>query len=435
MHMPPSLLTQTDLFLCSLEGEVTEVNDHIVACRPANPGYRWGNFLQLEGPPEAEELDALCAAFRDHFAPHPEIGHTTLRWDGEALSNAAAERALAIGFVQEGGLEMVADRMEIVPSKDLNVRALDPVRDCEAMVALNIDCDASWTEASEDYRQFRERMRSAWWTWHRAGAARWWGAFLDNVLVGQCGMVRCPDGLGRFQEVETHPAHRRRGVCATLVSTVGRHALDRGCRAVLLGADPEGPALGLYTRLGFRPGALQHGLILADSEVQIRLERPADWAEVASITTAAFGQPEEAALVDALRGEPEVLSLVAERDGTLLGHALFSPVEGHDANGGNRRGIALGPIAVRPSQQGVGIGSLLIRDGLQRCRDAGWTAAFVLGSPGYYGRFGWRSAETWGLQCVWPVPSGIFQATELVPGGLAGWTGRVHYHTAFDDVS
>jgi len=434
MASPHSDLTLTDLYLCSLEGEVTHGADHIVACRPDNPGYRWGNFLLLPGPPEARELDRQIEIFRERFARYPQMTHVTLRWDGAPLSESSAAGARAQRFVQEGGLEMIAEHMDPVTSPDISVRPLDMVRDREAIVALNIACDATEATASDAYRLFRERMRSAWWTWHSAGAAGWWGAFLGDVLVGQCGMVTCPDGLGRFQEVETHPAHRRRGVCATLVTTAGRHALSNGCRAVLLGADAEGPALGLYTRLGFRPGALQHGLILAESEVQVRPEHAADWAEVHSITTAAFGQPEEAALIAALRGEPGVLSLVAERDGTLLGHALFSPVEGRDRGGETQRAIALGPVAVRPSQQGTGVGSLLIRDGLQRCRDAGWEAAFVLGSPTFYSRFGWRSAEVRGLTCRWPVPPGIFQAMELVTGGLTAWSGPVHYHRAFDDL-
>ena len=106
-------------------------------------------------------------------------------------------------------------------------------------------------------------MRQEWWTWHSLGAARWWGAFLDGELVGQCGMVLCPNGLGRFQAVETHPDHRRQGVGSKLVTTVGHEArTNGGCRSVILGADPKGPALNLYRTLGLRDGATQHGLVL-----------------------------------------------------------------------------------------------------------------------------------------------------------------------------
>jgi putative acetyltransferase len=90
---------------------------------------------------------------------------------------------------------------------------------------------------------------------------------------------------------------------------------------------------------------------------------------------------------------------------------------------------------LRPSQQREGVGSALIRDGIERCRDTGWTAAFVLGDPDYYHRFGWSSAADWGLRCKWEVPAPIFQAMELVPDGLSGWNGLVTYHPVFETVS
>ena len=62
---------------------------------------------------------------------------------------------------------------------------------------------------------------------------------LRDAFAMLAAMVDCPDGMARFQSVETHPDHRRAGVCSTLVSTVGRDALERGFTQVLLGADAE----------------------------------------------------------------------------------------------------------------------------------------------------------------------------------------------------
>jgi len=141
-----------------------------------------------------------------------------------------------------------------------------------------------------------------------------------------------------------------------------------------------------------------------------------------------------AALIEALRGTPGVISLVAERSGSLLGHALFSPVSGQGPNGAAQAGIALGPVAVRPEQQRLGVGTALILEGLGRCRAAGWTAAFVLGDPAYYSRFGWQPAAQWELRCQWEVPPTAFQAMDLVPESLSGWQGLVRYHPEFDDL-
>jgi putative acetyltransferase len=68
--------------------------------------------------------------------------------------------------------------------------------------------------------------------------------------------------------------------------------------------------------------------------MDIRSERPADWQEIRAVNLAAFETSIEADLVDALRRYAEpIISLVAEDDGRLIGHILFSPVTliGHSA--------------------------------------------------------------------------------------------------------
>jgi predicted N-acetyltransferase YhbS len=88
----------------------------------------------------------------------------------------------------------------------------------------------------------------------------------------------------------------------------------------------------------------------------IRSERDDDRAAVRAVELAAFGQDVEADIVDALRDDPAwALSLVAEVDGEIVGHLLFSR--------GSRGVMTLGPLAVRPSHQRRGIGSALMREG------------------------------------------------------------------------
>ena len=433
--MNHSPLTQTDLALTALDGVVETLDGMIVARRPNNPTYRWGNYLLLPRPPEAEELTSLTEEFERRFGDDPETKHVTLRWDGPSLSAPAESLARERGMIPDRGLEMMAEALSAPHNPDVVVRELDMVRDRAEIVALNTACDPSERQGKEDYLQFKERMRREWWAWHRLGAARWWGAFLGEELVGQCGMIPCPGGLGRFQSVETHPDHRRKGVCSNLVATVGNEALTNGgCRSVLLGADMEGPALGLYRSLGFNDGVTQHALVLGGDSMNIRLETRADHAEVRSIVTRAFGRTDEASVIDVLRSEAGVISLVAERDGLIMGHALFSPVSNHDASTTLREGIALGPVAVRPSEQGRGVGSALIRDGLERCKQAGWSAIFVLGDPEFYQRFGWSAAAQWGLRSRWKVRPETFQGMELIPGALDGWRGLVRYHPVFDSL-
>lgn len=163
----------------------------------------------------------------------------------------------------------------------------------------------------------------------------------------------------------------------------------------------------------------------------VRAEEPRDHAHVRAIQTAAFGRPDEARLVDALRGAgAELISLVAEEDGRVLGHALFSPVAIEGAPDAPAC-CALGPVGVEPDAQGEGIGSALIREGLARAREAGFAAAFVLGSPAYYGRFGFLPAAPRGLHYVSEAHDPAFQVQELAAGALAGLRGFVRYAEAF----
>lgn len=166
----------------------------------------------------------------------------------------------------------------------------------------------------------------------------------------------------------------------------------------------------------------------------VRDETPADRAHVRRVNEAAFGAPQEADLVDALRAEGvATVSLVAEEDGEIVGHILFSPVTVEGA-GTPPLGLGLAPMAVIPSRQRQGIGSRLARAGLDRCRARGAGFVVVLGHPAYYPRFGFVPASRFGLRCEYDAPDEAFMAMELVERALEGLTGLVRYHPAFGGV-
>jgi putative acetyltransferase len=165
--------------------------------------------------------------------------------------------------------------------------------------------------------------------------------------------------------------------------------------------------------------------------VKIRDERPGDEAAIFAVNEAAFGRPDEAELVDALRREgASIVSLVAEIDDEIVGHILFTEVtlEPPRAVGDV---IGLAPMAVRPGLQRGGIGSLLVEDGLRRCGKLGYGAAVVLGHPRYYPRFGFLPAHRFGLRCEFKSTPEAFMAIELAAGGLEGPPATVRYHAAF----
>jgi putative acetyltransferase len=164
----------------------------------------------------------------------------------------------------------------------------------------------------------------------------------------------------------------------------------------------------------------------------IRPEREGDRAAIFALHAAAFGSDAEAKLVDRLRdARAATVSLVAERDGRVVGHILFSPVR-VESEAGEWSAIGLAPVSVAPEVQKDGIGSALIRAGFDACRAAGHGIVFVLGHPPYYPRFGFELAASHGLSYEGrPAFSPAFFVIELVPGALAERTGVVHYHEAF----
>lgn len=165
--------------------------------------------------------------------------------------------------------------------------------------------------------------------------------------------------------------------------------------------------------------------------IEIRRDRPDDGAAIRIVNRLAFGREDEAALVDALRnGGYVVASLVAEEAGRIVGHILFSrlPIE---SAGRIVDAAALAPMAVMPGRQREGIGSALVRAGLEACRKVGIAAVVVLGHPAYYPRFGFSAAAARGLRCPFPGAGDAFMALALAPGSLEVRDAAVHYAPPF----
>ena len=166
--------------------------------------------------------------------------------------------------------------------------------------------------------------------------------------------------------------------------------------------------------------------------ISVRFERAGDVAGIRETNESAFGTPLEASLVDALRSPDDYLSLVATIDSQIVGHILFTPVTLEPPV--DLRIAGLAPMAVRPEHQRSGVGSQLIRAGLDACRARGYAAVVVLGHPDYYPRFGFLPAHTFGLTCEFPSPPEAFMAIELEAGGLSEIRGVVRYRPEFSNV-
>jgi putative acetyltransferase len=162
----------------------------------------------------------------------------------------------------------------------------------------------------------------------------------------------------------------------------------------------------------------------------VRSEQPGDATAVFRVHASAFPTDAEARLVDRLRDAGKALvSLVAEDGGEVVGHVLFSPVA-VTGPAGTVEGIGMAPLAVLPAHQRRGIGSALIRAGLERCRTASYGFVVLLGHPDYYPRFGFRRARDFGLENEYGADE-AFMALALRPGGLPAGGGLVRYAPEF----
>ncbi len=143
--------------------------------------------------------------------------------------------------------------------------------------------------------------------------------------------------------------------------------------------------------------------------VNIRREKPGDERAVYTVNFRAFGQDAEPKVVDALRIHcPKGISLVAEQDGSIVGHILFTPaqIEGEKET---TEGMGLGPMAVLPDHQGKGVGSTLVRSGLEELRKGGTLFVVVVGHPWFYPKFGFEKASRYGVRCEYEeVPDEAF---------------------------
>jgi putative acetyltransferase len=163
--------------------------------------------------------------------------------------------------------------------------------------------------------------------------------------------------------------------------------------------------------------------------VLIRRETPGEEPAIGEVNRLAFGQEDEARLVDELRdGGYARMSLIAEEDDQVIGHILFSALPIITSQS-EIEALTLAPLAVVPNRRRNGVGSLLVGAGLRTCRVAGHRIVVVLGHPEVYPRFGFSAKRAERLKAPFSGPA--FMALELVPGALENVEGEVRYPPPF----
>lgn len=249
----------------AMEGsEVTDHHDHLVVRSPGRPAYWWGNFLLLAAPPSPRDAARWLARFAEVF---PRADHVALGID--ATERHAADRSglIEAGLRAERNTVMTAAAVHEPPhpNRAARYRPLTGDEDWQRSFELRLVTDdrpsgdggpgatrAFYQQRTADARRVAEN-----------GHGAWFGAFAGDRLVAQLGVFSDGHGIARYQNVETHPAWRRRGLAGTLVWEAGRYAAaELGAHTLVMVADPGGHAIYVYRSVGF-----------ADTEAQLAFQR------------------------------------------------------------------------------------------------------------------------------------------------------------------
>ena len=166
--------------------------------------------------------------------------------------------------------------------------------------------------------------------------------------------------------------------------------------------------------------------------MDIREEQSGDEDGICTVNEAAFEGPYEAAIVERLRDAGLIItSLVADEYGEIIGHILFFELE-VTSNDHKRsiRAAGLAPMCVAPTHQGLGIGSELVRQGIEKCRENGVEAIIVVGHEHFYPRFGFDAEIAKCMES--PYTGSNFMVLPLKQGVFDDFSGTVTYPDAFD---
>ncbi len=174
--------------------------------------------------------------------------------------------------------------------------------------------------------------------------------------------------------------------------------------------------------------------------ISIRLEEERDYGKVEHLTRDAFWdlyRPGccEHLIVHKIRKSPafvKELDHVACRDGDVVGNIVYSRAKVVNGENGEFEVLCMGPLAVLPSFQGQGIGSLLMNRTIGRARELGFKAILIFGNPKYYQRFGFVNAKKYGITTASGENFDAFMALELFDGALDGITGKFFEDRVFE---
>lgn len=228
--------------------EITDRDSYLVVHTPDNPTFYWGHFALFSPSVPADEW---LGTFTREF---PRVAHVAIGVDGTDGALPEASTLVESGFELEVSTVLTQRGPPGDPGRtDARCRLLRTDADWAAALELRTELARDQGRLDEGYRSFLERRVVEARGLVQAGRAAQFGAFVEGHLRSSLGLVTDGRGVARYQQVETHPDYRRRGLAGALVALAGRHGVTRlRATTLVIVANPSGPAINLYRSLGFR---------------------------------------------------------------------------------------------------------------------------------------------------------------------------------------
>lgn len=259
MHLH-SLSYQTDLIFPRFDGSVVDRGEYLVIRTPTNPLFYWGHFLLFAAPPGPGDFVRWRQLFAEELGVLPHVKHIALGWDAPDGAMGEIQPFLDAGFRYFKEAVLVAETVHPppYPNTAITIRAL--TTDTEWTAGFDLHLLSHGADDPSGDLTFIRNQWARWRTMTQAGRGVWFGAYLDAQIVGSLGLFVEGD-LGRFQEVSTHPAFRRQGICGTLLYRASCYGFQQlGARRLVIVPVAEYNAAQIYASVGYQQQGWQAGL-------------------------------------------------------------------------------------------------------------------------------------------------------------------------------
>lgn len=252
MYKFKSFGAQTNFLMDSFLAETTEKDKYFVIKTPKRPNYFWGNYILMKDPPHNGCFNDWVKIFEDEIGNKSSLGYCAITFDlgGDEIFDTSefSDNGFKVGTDKI----LVADKI-VEPKKlnsQFNVKEYDLSKNIDSFVEVHFDSD--WAYGSEQAQtKFLKEQATEFQSLIERNIAKRFGAFLENKLVADLGIYWNNDFI-RFNNISTHPAYRRKGVCSTLVYNVSKNLLDNDPdKKLVMQADEDYHAASIYESIGF----------------------------------------------------------------------------------------------------------------------------------------------------------------------------------------